>query len=91
MKLVFHAAALADLQNIHDYISQDKPDIAVAVVQRIHAALDRLQQFPRSGRIGTVPETFELVVQGLPYIAVYELLPEQIEVIAIFHTGQDRR
>jgi len=29
MKAVFHSSALADLQNIHDYIAKENPTVAV--------------------------------------------------------------
>ncbi len=90
MKLVFHAAALADLRNIHEYIAKDNPDIAATVTARIKSSLDRLTTFPQSGRTGTVPGTREIIVPNLPYIVVYEPATERIEIIAIFHTAQNR-
>ncbi len=62
MKLVYLSSALADLRNIHDYIAKDDPTVAVTVIARIKASLDRLLDFPKSGRAGTVPGTMELVV-----------------------------
>ena len=62
MKAVFHASALADLQNIHDYIAKENPTVAVTVIARIKTSLDRLRDFPKSGRTGTVPGTLEVVV-----------------------------
>jgi toxin ParE1/3/4 len=90
MKLVFHAAALSDLQSIYDYIARENPGIASAVLARIKASLDRLIEFPKSGRAGKVRGTYEAVIPGLPYIAVYELTVEQIEILAVFHAAQDR-
>ena len=62
----------------------------MTVIRRIKSALDRLTTFPQSGRAGTVSGTYEIVVTGLPYIVVYELSPEKIEIFAVFHTAQDR-
>ncbi|MBF0379678.1 MAG: type II toxin-antitoxin system RelE/ParE family toxin [Magnetococcales bacterium] len=90
MKLVFHASALADLQNIHNHIAIDNPKIAQVVIGRIKLSLDRLLHFPRSGRNGTVSGTYEVVVPGLPYIVVYELNGERIGVVAVFHGAQHR-
>jgi plasmid stabilization system protein ParE len=90
MRLIFQAAALADLRNIHDYIAKDNPAVAVSVISRIKSSLDRLLLFPRSGRVGAVEETFEVVVPGLPYIVVYQILTEHIEVVGVFHGAQDR-
>lgn len=49
MKAVFHASALADLQNIHDYIAKENPTVAVTVIARIKTSLDRLREFPKFG------------------------------------------
>lgn len=90
MKLIFRTAALADLQNIHNYIAQDNSEVARSVIRRIRSAVDRLRRFPHSGRTGTFDRTFELVVTGLPYIVVYEVTDTKVEIIAVFHTAQDR-
>ena len=85
MNLTFHAAALADLRNIHDHISLDNPGVATAVIARIRSVLDRLTMFPRSGRIGVVEGTYEVVVPGLPYVVVYEIANDRVEILAVFH------
>ena len=90
MRLNFHAAALADLENIHDHIANDSPAVAAAVLRRLMLSLDHLGDFPLAGRVGSVDGTREIVVPGLPYIIVYELAEESIDVIAVFHTARDR-
>ena len=90
MKLAFLASSLNDLQNIHNHIAVENPKIAQAVIGQIKSSLDRLLHFPRSGRKGTVPGTFEVVIPDLPYIVVYELNEERIEIVAVFHGAQNR-
>ncbi len=87
MKVVLDAHAVADLEDILDWIARDSPRVADAVVSRILTSVERLGTFPEMGRIGRDPGTREWVVPGLPYIAVYELRPEDesLVVIAIFH------
>ena len=46
--------ALRELEAIRDYIAVDSPRYADLVVDRIVAAVERLQAFPDSGRV--VPE-----------------------------------
>ena len=46
--------------------------------------------FPFSGRTGFRPDTRELVVPRLPYIAVYQVLETTVDVIAVFHAAQDK-
>jgi len=92
MKVVLDASAVGDLEGILDWIAQDSPRVADAVVSRILASIERLGGFPEMGRIGRDAGTREWVVPGLPYIAVYELRPEDdaLVVIAVFHGAQDR-
>ncbi len=90
MKLRFSRAAKADIQSIFDYIAKDNPRIAARVVGEIETATQRLAQFPLSGRAGAVHETRELVVPRLPYIAVYQITLDAVEIIAIFHAVHNK-
>ena len=46
--------SVGDLESIRVYISEDSPVYAALTVQRILAAVERVREFPDSGR--TVPE-----------------------------------
>ena len=67
------ATALADRNEIFDYIEIDNPDAAEAVDERIEAAAERLIDYPNSGRPGRIEGTRELVVRGAPYILPYRV------------------
>ncbi|MDA0241008.1 MAG: type II toxin-antitoxin system RelE/ParE family toxin [Proteobacteria bacterium] len=90
MRLVFHEAALQDIKKIHEFIAADSPAVARTVIDRIRYSLDRLLDFPKSGRVGTESETYEFVIPNLPYIVIYEINAERIEIIAVFHAAQNR-
>ena len=90
MKVVYRLEALADLNNHLSYIASDDPSAASRAASRIRLAISRLEMFPYSGRPGVVPDTYELVVPRLPYIAVYRIT-EYVEIVAVFHAAQDRR
>ena len=85
----YRLTALADLAHIHAHIGEDDPNAAASVVRRIRGAAKRLELFPNSGRIGTVLDTFELVIPGLPYIAVYLFNDDVIDIVVVFHSSQD--
>ncbi|MDE0388611.1 MAG: type II toxin-antitoxin system RelE/ParE family toxin [Rhodospirillales bacterium] len=91
MSLRWRLSAVSDLTNIRDYISEDDPEAARAVVERVLRSIDRLESFPRSGRAGQVLGTRELVVPGLPYIVVYTCDDTDISIIGVFHGARDRR
>ena len=85
MKVRFRRSALADLQNIHSYIQDFDPQAAAFVIQRIRHSITRLELFPNSGRQGALAGTRELVVPGLPYINVYMVETDHVDVHAIYH------
>ncbi|UFZ04562.1 type II toxin-antitoxin system RelE/ParE family toxin [Bradyrhizobium ontarionense] len=92
MKLVFDDQAVADIENIYSWISQDSPSAAKAVVDRLFSSIELLIPFPRIGHAGREPGTFEWVVPRLPYIVIYELdqTAEQVVITAVFHSAQAR-
>ncbi|MGA3078270.1 MAG: type II toxin-antitoxin system RelE/ParE family toxin [Bryobacteraceae bacterium] len=50
--------------------------------------LSSLTQFPRRGRPGRSPGTRELVFTGLPFLSVYRVGDDLVEVDRILHGAQ---
>lgn len=93
MRLRYSAQARAHIANLHGYIHDRSPVAAREVVARIRQAAERLCEFPRMGRAGSVAGTQEWVVRGLPYILVYQVgIPtsDDILVIGVYHAAQNR-
>jgi toxin ParE1/3/4 len=92
MNLVFDDQALADLEDIFDWIAEDSPATAKAVVDRLFSSAELLISFPFMGHVGHDPDTFEWAVPRLPYIVVYEVdqAQERVVVTAVLHGAQDR-
>jgi toxin ParE1/3/4 len=92
MRLVFDDQAVADIENIYHWISQDTAPTAKAVIERLFRSIEPLISFPLIGHVGRDPETFEWVVPRLPYIVVYEVdqAAGTVIVTAVFHGAQDR-
>jgi plasmid stabilization system protein ParE len=59
------------------------------VRRHIRTAVLRLGEFPQSGRAGHFPGTRELVLAGLPYVVVYRVTPDSVEIIRVFHASMD--
>lgn len=94
MKLRFTRLALADVMSIRDYIAQDDLTAAEHVVDHIARTIDLLRDFPRLGHAGVVAGALELVVPGLPYVVVYQSMngpTDEIVILRVYHTAQDRR
>ncbi|WP_207779334.1 type II toxin-antitoxin system RelE/ParE family toxin [Zavarzinia aquatilis] len=45
----------------------------------------RLSEHPHLGRAGRVADTRELVIPRTPYVAVYSIGPDAIDILAVFH------
>ena len=91
MELIWDDEALADLEDIFNWIAQESP-AAKTVVDRLFSSTELLIDFPFMGHAGREPNTFEWVVPRLPYIVVYEVDParQRIVVTAVVHGAQDR-
>jgi addiction module RelE/StbE family toxin len=88
LKIKLARLAANDLQAVEQYISQDKPSAAQAVIQRVMEAIENLAAFPSIGRGGRVPNTKELVVSGTPLIIVYQVRQDTLFIARVIHTAR---
>ena len=73
----------------HERIAKDHPEAAILIARTVYQALAGLREFPNRGRVGRIDGTRELVFAPLPYIAVYRIKGETVEVLRIYHAAQD--
>jgi plasmid stabilization system protein ParE len=90
VSLRYSARARAQLISIQEYIHGHNPTAAVRVGSAIREAGEILRYFPYSGRAGRSADTREWVVRGLPYVLVYEVEPDGVMILGVFHAAQDR-
>lgn len=86
MILIWSPSAAAELDAIRHFIATDSPRYADLVVRRILLAVERLTDFPDSGRV--VPERAESNLREVvvrPYRIVYRVREEAVEVVTVFH------
>jgi len=89
-RLLWTEPAVADLDSIHAYISRDAIVYADAVILEILNAVERLVDFPESGRF--VPEldddqTRELLVGN--YRVLYEVDFDRVSILTVLHGARD--
>ena len=87
--IIWTSQALDDLQAIGDFIARDAPAFAQAFVDKVFETVERLEDFPRSGRI--VPEinqvnTREIILGS--YRIVYLLSSDEVSILTVFHTSR---
>ena len=59
-------------------------------MRKLYQKIRALRKTPYVGRPGRVEGTRELLFLPLPYIAVYRVTDQTIEVWSVYHTSQDR-
>jgi toxin ParE1/3/4 len=90
MKLQWTKKAVADLSQIKSYIHKDNPPASREVALGLIAIAETLVEHPAKGRAGRIPKTRELIVPSLPYIIVYRVKGEQIQILRVIHTARKR-
>ena len=87
MRLVRRDSYAVDLDRIVERIAENNPAAALDMWDDIESQVERLCDFPRSGRTGRMPETRELVVSGTAYIVVY-IVGDDVELVRVLHGAQ---
>ena len=81
--------ALDDLQAIGDFIARDTPAFAQVLVDKVFDAVQRLENFPRSGRI--VPEINQENIREIilgSYRIVYLVDGNDVNILTVFHASR---
>jgi len=83
-------AALEDVEAVAEYIARDSADQAALTVIRMLEAADRLQEFPRCGRV--IPElgdpSCREIVVGAHRI-MYRLRGQDVWITGVIHGARD--
>ena len=89
MVLRWTEEAARDLERIAKYCFENTPDTAAELVLQLYKAPEALLIFPNRGRPGKIG-TRELVLTPLPYLIVYSVAGETVNIVRILHGAQDR-
>ncbi len=91
MRIRWTVPAADDLEDINNYLHQHYPQFAESTVRAIYRRIQSLKNSPNQGRAGHRSGTKELVITPLPYIVVYAVKAEAVEILHIYHGAQDWR
>ncbi len=89
LTLEWSIKALIDFDEAQTYIAQENPFAAQTVAERIWHATKRLTDAPNIGRSGLVPGTRHWVVDRTPYLIVYRVTPESVQILRVWHGRRD--
>ena len=88
LEIVWSPLARARLQEIREYVAQDKPLAAERLAIRIVAVVEALRNYPHLGRVGAQPGIRELIIGRTPYIVLYKVHGRRIAISNIRHGAQ---
>lgn len=83
-------AAAADLEHINNYLKERHPRYRQSTIRKLYASIQSLKESPHRGRQGREDGTRELLFPPMPYIAVYRMKEQSVEVLRIYHSAQNR-
>lgn len=90
MRIRWTPPAAEDLKAISDYLKDHNPHYRQPTMRKIYERIRALKDAPYPGRPGTIEGTREIFFPPLPYVAVYRVQEQTIEIWRIYHTAQNR-
>lgn len=90
MKVFLTAVAIADLQEIGDWVAEDDPAAALTLVTALRERCLQLAEFPRAYPL--VPRYEPRGIRRRPYgeyLVFYRIAETRIEVLRILHGARD--
>jgi toxin ParE1/3/4 len=90
VKIIWSPLAVDRIAEIAAWIAEDRPKAAEGVVENLFAAVERLTQFPESGR--PVPEIDQPEIREIiekPYRIIYRTGADSVEILTIRHSRQE--
>jgi len=90
MRITWSPLSIQDIESIVKYVSEDNPDYAVFILDKIDELLRLITDYPQLGRI--VDEQDGVITRESLIIGTYRLLycviNSEIQIISIRHTRQ---
>ena len=90
MRIRWTPAAAADLERISDYLKANYPHYRRPTMRKLYDGVQSLQKYPYRGRRGQEEGTNELLFPPLPYIVVYRVTHQAVEILRAYHGAQRR-
>ena len=81
--IVFLPSTHRDLLWFHRYYTSVFPDGRARALTHYHAMLDALKRHPHIGRPADVPGLRELPIARTPFIVVYRIAGDEIQILRI--------
>lgn len=90
MKVRFLKRAVQDLMEIEAYTRRHSPQGAARVGARIRKRAYDLAQFPEQGTESPKAGVRQIYVGKAPYMLIYRVQGEEVQILTILHTSRRR-
>jgi toxin ParE1/3/4 len=80
--------ARRNLEEQLEYVADDNHTAADRLSVEVEQQTDILADYPEIGRPGRVSGTREIVINRTPYVAVYRIRKDLIEIVRLLHGAQ---
>lgn len=90
MKIRWTPPAVQDLEGINDFLREHYPHYCLPTMRKLYRKIQLLRLTPYIGRSGRIEGTREILFNPLPYIVVYRVKGEIVEIWRIWHGAQLR-
>jgi len=88
MQVQWTVKAGSDRENTINTIAEDSLTAALSQLDEMERQTDRLADYPKLGRPGRVKGTRELVVNRTPFIIVYRIKSEIVQILRVLQGAQ---
>jgi len=88
MRLVWLPRAGEACQAAINYIAADNPVAALIQLDKIERQAEPLSRHPNIGRAGRVWGMRELVISRTPFILVYRIQGDTVQILHLLHSAQ---
>jgi toxin ParE1/3/4 len=88
VRVVWSDSAIADLNEIFDFLALDNPAAATRIATRLIAAAQKLEVFPHRGR--PAGERARELAIVWPYLIRYAVAEDEVRVLTVQHGARDR-
>ena len=89
MRLRYTPPALADLENILEYVAAHSPSASRKVAERLRALAELARQHPEIGRATDEPGIRRIIARPYPYLIFYEATDDAIIIHAVRHGARN--
>ena len=85
LKIQESKLALANIDEIASYYEYQQPGLGYRFATYYYKQVETLKAMPHIGRSGKVMGTRELVLQEFPYLVIYRVRGNIVQILRVFH------